>query len=324
LKRQSASYLFLLAVCLTCTGASCPRVSQQLTQPAPVMFGGPPTIQEAIDAVNANTASVRQLQTDTATVSGQGFPSLRASIALERPRNFRLRAHVLGLGQVLDLGSNDQLFWALVDAPQFATNMPRAVYFARHDQFRRSAARQLLPIQPDWLIEAFGVVHLDPTAAQFEGPYARGAGQLEIRERRYSPDGEITRVLVLHDQFAWILEQHWYDARGQLIGSVFSGNHRYDANFRTSLPHRIDVRLTPPQNSFQIDVERYAINQLYSDPAQLWTMPAFDGYARYDLAAPPVPAAQVGQPGGLPPDRYPTAGFPHTGFRPQYRGYTDR
>ena len=324
MKRQTASYLILLAVLLTCSGASCPRTRQQLTQSAPTVFGGTPTLQEAIDAVNANSAPVRQLQTDTATLSGQGMPSLRASVAMQRPRNFRLRAQVMGLGQVLDFGSNDQLFWALVDAPEFATNMPRAVYYARHDQFRQSASRRGLPIQPSWLIEAFGIVRLDPASATYEGPYARGPGKLEIRERSYTPDGDITKVIILHDQFAWILEQHWYDSRGQLIASVFSDNHRYDTNSSVSLPHHIDVRLSPPQNSFQIDVERYSINQMYSDPTQLWSMPAFDGYAHVDLARPPNPAPPYGQPGGLTPASMSPTSFPHTGYRPQYRGYTDR
>ncbi len=326
MKRHPALYLFLLVLVVTGSGASCPRRGQQVTQSAPVVFGGTPTIQEAIDAVNANTASVRQLQTDTAELSMKGMPSLRASIALQQPRDFRLRAHFIGMGQVLDMGSNDQVFWALVDAPQFATNMPRAVYYARHDQFRQSAARHVLPIQPHWLIEAFGVVRLDPSAV-YEGPYARAPGQLEIRARTYSPDGDITKVIVLHDRFAWILEQHWYDCRGQLIASVFSGNHQYDSTFQVSLPHHIDVRLATPQDSFQIDVERYAINQLYSDPAQLWAMPDFRGYQRVDLAASPQaapPAAPpYSQPGGpVPTTQLPPSDFPHTGYRPQYRGYT--
>jgi hypothetical protein len=204
--------------------------------------------------------------------------------------------------------------------------MPRAVYYARHDQFRQSAVRNILPIQPHWLIEAFGVLQLEPGAV-YEGPYARAPGQIEIRTRTYSPDGDITKVIVLHDRFAWILEQHWYDSRGQLIASVFSGNHQYDSTFRVSLPHHIDVRLAPPQDSFQIDVERYAINQVYSDPAQLWSMPEFRGYQKIDLAAPPAaspPAASpYAQPApSLPPGAMPPSDFPQTGYRPQYRGYT--
>jgi hypothetical protein len=325
LKQHPALHLFLLVLVVTGSGASCPRRGRPVAQSAPVVFGGTPTIQEAIDAVNANTASVRQLQTDTATLSLQGMPSLRASIALQQPRDFRLRASLIGMGQVLDMGSNDQVFWALVDAPQFATNMPRAVYFARHDQFRQSAARHLLPIQPHWLIEAFGVVRLDPSAV-YEGPYARAPGQMEIRARTYSPDGDITKVIVLDDRFAWILEQHWYDWRGQLIASVVSGDHQYDSTFRVSLPHHIEVRLVPPQDSFQIDVERYAINQLYSDPAQLWAMPDFQGYQRVDLAGPSqdvLPESPpYGQPAYVPTAQMPPSDFPHTGYRPQYRGYT--
>jgi hypothetical protein len=321
LKRQALAYLFTVVVLVAASGASCPTMRQQLAQPAPVVFTAPPSLQQVVDVVNANSAPIQQLQTDTATLSVPGMPSLRASIAMQRPRNFRLRASFIGMGRVLDLGSNDQLFWALVDAPQLASALPKAVYYARHDQFRHSAARQVLPIQPDWLIDAFGVVQLSPAATP-EGPYAHGPGQLEIRTRTAALDGDVTRVIVMDDRYGWILEQHWYDSRGQLIGSVFTSNHRYDPVQGVSLPHRVEVRLPPPHQPLQIEVQGYSVNQLYGDPAQLWTMPVLDGYPLVDLAAPSPAPPQTMPPVRPAPLQLPASLRPYTGYRPQYRGYT--
>jgi hypothetical protein len=325
LKAHGASYLGILVVLLAASGASCPTLHPPFGQPVPVVFPRPPTLQEVIAAVNANSVPIQQLQTDSALLSVEGAPSLRASVALQPPRNFRLRAQFIGMGEVLDLGSNEQLFWALIDAPQLATGVPRAVYYARHDQYRSSAARNLLPIQPSWLIEAFGVVQLDPAAA-YEGPYTRGPGQLEIRTRIATPEGDVTKVIVLHDRAAWIMEQHWYDAQGQLIASVLNSNHKLQPAYNVTLPHRIAVRLPPPNRSFQIAIESYAVNQLYSDPGQLWTMPSFEGYPLVDLAAPlPPPYAPPDGPAGPSgPMQMPAAAYPQTGYRPVYRGYSPR
>ena len=127
-----------MTVLLCASGASCPTLRQPLSSPAPTLFAGPPTQQEVIAAINATSGQIRQLQTDSATLSVQGMPTLRASLAAGPPRNFRLRASFIGVGEVLDLGSNDQVFWAMVDAPQLMSEVPRAVYYARHDQYLHS------------------------------------------------------------------------------------------------------------------------------------------------------------------------------------------
>jgi len=320
LKRQAAAYLVLMTVLLCASGASCPTLRQPLAPPAPTLFAGPPTLAEVIAAVNATSGQIRQLQTDSATLSVQGMPSLRANLAAGPPRNFRLRASFIGVGEVLDLGSNDQVFWAMIDVPQLMSDVPRAVYYARHDQYLNSAARQALPIQPQWLVEALGLVQLDP-AGRHEGPYQHGPGELEIRTRTASPEGDLTRILVLHDRYGWILQQHWYDARGALLASVFASQHQYESVLGISLPHTIEVRLPPPAQALQIHVESYVVNQLYSDPAQLWAMPAFQGYPLIDLAAASTPAAP---PAGPPyPSPAPSAYTPNE-YRLNYRGYTAR
>lgn len=85
-----------------------PNVKMPWAPQAPVVFTAPPTADDIVRAVNSNSAPVRQLATDSASVSAAGFPPLRADLAFERPRNFRMRASLLG--PELDVGSNDDLF----------------------------------------------------------------------------------------------------------------------------------------------------------------------------------------------------------------------
>ncbi len=313
-------YLLTLATLFAAGGASCRGLRRQYVEPTPVAFAGPPSLQDVIRVVNDNSGRIRQLQTQSAVVSAQGIPALRANIVLERPLRFRMRAELMGLtGPEMDLGSNEELFWVWIKR-----NDPPAIYYARHDQFQQSAARQIIPVEPQWLIEALGVVYLDPYG-RHEGPISQGAGRAEIRSRLPSPDGELTKVTVIHDSYGWVLEQHVYDPRGQLLASARASNHRYYPVEGVSLPSRVEVQLPPAQLSFQIDVSGYAINQLYGDPAQLWALPQIEGHPLVDIAdprfqppgaAPPSPPSQYGP-------SYSTYGEPRTSLMPRYRGYTD-
>ena len=82
------------------------------------------------------------------------------------------------------MGSNDELFWFWVRRAQ-----PPATYYCRHDQFAASPARQDFPIDPYWLIEAFGIAELDP-ALPHQGPFRLPGGQLEVRTIREIPKGQ--------------------------------------------------------------------------------------------------------------------------------------
>jgi hypothetical protein len=165
------------------------------------------------------------------------------------------------LGEVLDLGSNQELFWALIDAPQMATNIPRGIYYARHDQHQCQSSLDVLPIRPDWLVDAFGLPILDP-AHMHEGPWPRGADQLEIRSRIPTIQGETGRITIVHANYGWVLEQHLYDVRGQLVASSLTSNHRYYPEIGVSLPHRIEIRMPPPNRPFSLEIDTYSINQL--------------------------------------------------------------
>lgn len=261
-------------------GATCPTRRQPNVLP-PAAFTEMPTQEQVIATVNASTASVRNVQASRAEVSTPGLPSLRANLVVERPRRFRLRAEATALtGAELDLGSNEDVFWMWV-----RRNRPPAVYYARHDQFQRSAAREVMPIEPEWLIEALGLVYIDPNQPH-EGPIPRPDGNIEIRSRVPSADGEVAKVIVIDKLYGWVLEQHMFDTRGQLVASVRASKHRYYPAERVSLPGKIEVRLAATQMSFTIEIGGYVINQLAGDPAQLWSVPQIEGYPLVDVADP--------------------------------------
>jgi hypothetical protein len=278
--RHRRLWLFVLTALLAAGGSSCPRLRPP-HEPAPIIFRTPPTLSQIIHYVNSATARVQQLETTGASLSAQGMLSLRANIALERPRRFRLQAGLTG--PEIDLGSNDEVFWFWAKRSQ-----PAAVYFCRHDQFPYAAAREILPVQPDWIAEALGLVYFDP-ALSHQGPFPRGPDQLEIRSIVPSPDGNLTKVTVIDALHAWVLQQQIYDPRGQLLASAIASRHRYDPIAGISLPRQVDIQLPPAQLSFTIQVADYLVNKLSGNPQQLWSMPHLDGYPLVDLCRPSRP-----------------------------------
>ena len=169
--------------------------------------------------------------------AGPGFPSLGASVAFERPQRFRLRAGTGLTGTEFDLGSNDELFWFWL-----RRNQPPAVYYCRHDQFAASPARQTMPFEPGWLIEALGVAELDP-ALPHQGPTPLPNDRLRIDTIRNTPDGPVTKITILDGSQGWVLEQYVFDARRQLLASSVASGHRRDPLSGLVMPTRGEHQL---------------------------------------------------------------------------------
>jgi hypothetical protein len=305
--RQLALLLVAVGVCGSASGCRWNHwFRRNAGEPPPIAFSALPSPMEAVAAVNANTQRVQSLQTQGATLAIPGAPSISAEIAIQRPQQLRLRGGTQLLGPELDLGSNHQLFWL------WAARMPdSAVYFARHDQFATSRARQMLAIEPAWLIEALGLVEID-TGSVIEGPHAAGTDRVQLRTTLASAGGPHTRLLILHSKYAWVLEQHVFDERGQLIASSRTSGHEYYPLDGVSLPKRIEVQVPQGVLRLVLDVDRWGINQPLAEGQTLFELPRsqLGNYRFVDLADPnfvppggnlPLPQPRLSQ---QPPDDY--------------------
>ena len=277
------------------SGASCQRPMSfspfaSAGPPAPQVLPEAATREQIIAAVNANSSRVRSITATNASITiadTMNLPILTANIAAERPNRVRITAGTAITGQEMDLGSNDQLFWMWV-----RRNQPPAAYFCRHDQFANSAIRQMMPVEPKWLLSAMGMSDIDP-ATVVDGPLPRSDGTVEIRSVLPSVSGNLQRVTVIDARRAWVVEQHVYDPSGRtLLASTVAETHQYYPAEQVSLPQRISLRLPTAGTALKIDMGTVQINQLLGDPAQLWAMPAFDGYQKYDLGG-AVPNTQL-------------------------------
>lgn len=312
--------LFLLAA--SSGGCAWQSYLQPVGAPGPEIFMRTPTAVEAADAINANSNAVQELYAEGATISVQGFPALKASLAAKRPQHLRMQATILGIGgPALDVGSNDERFWFWTQETFAAPNAPKGVFYARHVDAQHLPMQQVLPIEPRWLIEALGVVTIDPDA-RLEGPVARGPEEFELTTIIDGPKGPLRRVLTIHSRYAWIMQQRLYGPNNELLAEAKASRHRYYPDYGVTLPEEVTILLAPnqPQQlSMRIFVGEYLINNLGPDTGSLFEMPEIAGQPAINLAE----MLQGGQrPATITPPGRSQESSPRTGYRPPpLRGY---
>ncbi len=286
------------------SGATCSDfLAPYVSPPLPRVLPPSPTLEQIIDVVNRNNSQIQSFSTNQASISGWGFPTLRADIAFQRPQRFRLRAETGLTGTELDLGSNDDLFWFWRRREQ-----PPAVYFCRHDQFAFSPARQTLPFEPGWLIEALGVAEFDP-ALPHQPPVPLPNDRWRIDTIRNTRDGPATKVTIVDGSQGWILEQQIFDARRRLLASSVASGHRRDPLSGLVMPTTVQITCPPAQLSMRIELGNVQINRLPADCPTLWTLPSYPGAPAVDLAGPPPPSsgfnpARISAGGQPPPENW--------------------
>lgn len=282
--------LLLIAMALVCGGgAQCiPRRGPT----APRLLPEGPSLAQVMDVVNANTSRVATYATNNARLSVPGLPSLPADIALERPRRFRLRAGTALTGPEVDLGSNDELFWFWVRRSNLSA-LPPALYFCRHDEYLRSNARQVIPLNPEWLIDSLGLTRFDP-AYQHSGPYPNRGREnlLEVHTTVPTPEGHHIKVTVIDAIHGYVVEQHIYNGRGERLASSIASEHRYDPLTQVTLPTRVELQIPRAQLFLTLETGDYRINAPVGGGAQLFAKPTYSGYSEVNLcrqpATPPV------------------------------------
>lgn len=293
------AWLLLLATGLFALGgAGCPQTLQRYTNPLPRVLPPSPTLEQVIEVVNRNSSQINSFSTNHASISGPGFPSLGASVAFERSRHFRLKAGTGLTGTEFDLGSNDELFWFWLHR-----NQPQSLYYCRHEQFQASAARQTIPFEPSWLVEAFGVTEFDPSLPH--QLIAQPNDKLRIDTIRNTPDGPVTKITILDGSQGWILEQHIFDAKRQLVASSVASQHRRDPLSGLVMPKVVSINCPSAQLAMRIDLGNVEINRLSGDPAALWSMPSYPGASVVDIGdpnfQPPAPPVAVSTQRPMPP-----------------------
>jgi hypothetical protein len=257
---------------------------RSVTPPAPVIFESAPDLRQLTQAINANSAAVRQLSCDV-HVRIDGVPPLSGTLIVEKPRRMRLKAGLVGISEMgIDVGSNDDEFWVW-NKTAIGGQVPTILH-DRHNEFALSAARQSLPLEPQWVIDAIGLMTL-PEDATLQGPFVRPDGRYELRQELTTAGGKTTKTIVVDSKTGLVYQQSIYDANQNLLAYVDAVHHEYFAEHQTSLPRQIKIVAIGPdrkRNTLTVDLAGHKINQLYGDPDRQWLRPQPADAQSIDLA----------------------------------------
>jgi hypothetical protein len=309
IRTSAGLWLAVLLTLVSGSGASCPGFISTYPSNMPRVLPTTATLEDVITVVNTNSGRIQSLHAEGAEIYVPGAPSASADILLERPQRFRLRAETRLTGPEVDLGSNDELFWFWVkQSPQ------PALYYCAHKDFARSAARQILPVEPEWLIDAFGITTLDPNG-EHSTPMPVGQGRLRIETRLPRPEGELKRAIIVDDARGWILEQHLYDAGGKPIASAILSGHRMDPLSQAILPKQVKIIWPISRMEMTIELKEVTVNNLTGDPRLMWAMPTYSGFNPVDLADPHLRLSTQPEPA---PNNYDETGAPKVSRKPEW------
>ncbi|MCA9088234.1 MAG: hypothetical protein KDA90_06300 [Planctomycetaceae bacterium] len=237
-------------------------------------------------------------RTSNARTSITGIPvSLPTSIAVEAPRSFRLRvSHPMSGGQEADIGSNDERFW------MWSKDMPQIMTASHEDVGLAMNYLELpVPIQPDWLMEVFGVIPLNEQEFQLSRPDPM-APIVELVANRTTPQGEtVQRIIRVNTCRGQITEHLLRRGDGHLIARAVMENYRLHET-GISMPGLVRLQWPDAKVEMRLDLGRPEVNpsSLASNKA-LWEIPIIPNVSVVDIgeiarrrAGIPSSVAQVG------------------------------
>lgn len=203
---------------------------------------------------------------------------LHSRISFERGKRLRIQSFATTLGgQELDFGSNDSMFWLWV------RRLPeKEMYYCEHAKFPLCPVKQLVPIEPDWVIEALGITEFSPND-QHEGPTKMDDGTLAVISRRQTSSGLFVKRTIFDGKTGWILRQEMYSPQNQLIASATSSDHRYDKASGIHYARKVEVQCQGAEGKLIIDLGTPVFNNSLPFNSATFTMPTFDGYKAVDI-----------------------------------------
>jgi hypothetical protein len=243
----------------------------------------PPDANETqvVDYLNANTAKIPSWRSDNVRITGRRSANMGmavdAMLAIEAPRNFRLVAKS-PLAEEVDLGSNADQFWYWI-----RRNEQKYVFVAYHDEESVQSKSAPIPFDPDWIMEAFGVMPIDASQVTVE-PGPPNSQSLKLISYRMSPNGEQVRKETFISTCHGIVQQHiLYDSRGELIATAKLSAHVRDRNTQAIVPTRVD--LDWPKANVGLTMELGTIEiKPQNMPPNLWRVPEKKGYPVYNMS----------------------------------------
>jgi hypothetical protein len=282
-----STLLPVLLVCLCLTGCASLQnlFKQRRDTPSPLSFTSSqqPTLEQITSTVNRNSQAIQNFTTESASIHIPGvvFP-LHARLTFERPKRLRIQGSLSSASsQEFDFGSNDDLFWL------WTRKGEGDMWYCRHDLYPVSPVRSAIPIDPDWLIEALGMVEFKPTD-HHTGPNRMSDGNWEIISYCQTSSGQYLKRTVIDSRISWVIRQELYTPQNELVALADATNLQFDRTTGIYYMKRVSVwgQGMDSSNKMTIDLGSPTFNTPATFAESQFLMPAYEGYRAVDLCSP--------------------------------------
>jgi hypothetical protein len=245
----------------------------------PCVLGDDATKDEIVAHINQRATKLAAWQCSDATIStNQMLASLNAHIAVERPNKFRLVASTTMTGNEADFGSNSERIWFWM-----SRDPSKKVFTVRHDQLDTVERRLPIPFRPDWLMEALGVIPLNPQNVEML-PRQPGDKMARLISREYTPAGRVVqRTIVVDCCNGNIVSQTLQDMKGRVLMKADFNSFQVERHSGLKLPYRIDVQWPQTDMSMTLRLRTIQVNPAEFAP-KTWQLPHYEGCTALDLA----------------------------------------
>lgn len=244
--------------------------------PPPRVLASDATRDEILIHLNNERARLVGWRSTDVRISARGegivAPKLSARLSIESPRKLRLMASSLR-GEEVDFGSNDDRFWFWMRASK-----PKYILTGSHDVLEQQPSMPL-PFPPSWLMEALGVIPIDPLGIQMLRDPAT-PDQVRLISSHSLQGQSVQRIMVVDLSLGQITEHALYDAQEKLIASASMSDFR-SSQAGTTLPHSIELHW--PQTGTELTLKINSIEVNPSMPGATWQVPTYPNYRIVDL-----------------------------------------
>lgn len=250
-------------------------VVRKTTSPPPRALMSDATPEEILEHLNKQRSQVVAWRSTDVRIKASGAgaiaPSLSANVSVESPKNLRFSARSIR-GTEVDFGSNSDRFWFWMRA-----NEPDIVLTGSHDGLDRQQAVPI-PFPPGWLMEALGVIPIDPSTVQVlrdpETP-----DQAKLVSADYVQGQQVQRVMLVDLALGQIVEHSLYDANETLITSASMSNFQPSAG--VMLPRTIVLNCPEAGSRMKMTIGDIEVNP--SIPVATWQMQLDPNLRQVDL-----------------------------------------
>ena len=274
-----AGYCALLATVITTSGCAALwpfGAREDNNPPLQRVLAVDATQEEILSHLNNERARLNGWRSTDVRVAARGegivAPKLSARLSVETPRNLRMMASSLR-GEEVDFGSNDDRFWFWMRASR-----PKYMLTGSHDGLAQQPSMPL-PFPPSWLMEALGVIPIDPRGIQMLRPDGN-KDQVQLISAEYLQGQRMQRIMVVDLHLGQITEHALYDASENLVASASMSEFK-PSPAGVTLPHQIELHW--PSQGTELTLEIGSIEVNPQMPEATWQPARYPGYRIVDL-----------------------------------------